>query len=270
MICLNPYPLYPCFMIHLAHISLFPIKSLDGVSVSQATVLESGALQGDREFAIADQQGKFVNGKRTTAVHLVRSRFDLNSRTVTLWLEGQEEKTLHLDQERSAIAHLLSAYFGFPVHLIQNTEMGFPDDTESPGPTLISTETLQTVAEWFPDLSVAELRRRLRTNLEVSNAEPFWEERLYTTSDRVVPFQIGDTHLLGVNPCQRCIVPTRDSVTGAAYSNFQKTFSTNRKATLPEWAEVSRFNHFYRLAVNTRLLPTEANKVLQVGDAIGL
>lgn len=75
---------------------------------------------------------------------------------------------------------------------------------------------------------------------------------------------------MGVNPCQRCVVVTRDPQTGEPLPKFQKIFITQRKNTLPEWTERSRFNHYFRLAVNTRLSPTEAGKVIQIGDEIVL
>ena len=254
-------------MVHLAKILLYPIKSLDGVAVTEATVLTSGALKGDREFAIIDYQGKFVNGKRIAAIHKLRANFDLKNRTVSLQVQDMAPVSFHLDGDRIPLESWLGDYFGFPVKLIQNLEMGFPDDTESPAPTIISTETIETVATWF-SLSVAEMRSRLRTTLEISGAEPFWEERLFSTAGNLVPFQVGVVHFLGVNPCQRCIVPTRDPITGQSYSNFQKIFVEHRQATFPTWAEASRFNHYYRLAVNTRAPSSEAGKTLQVGDSI--
>ncbi len=71
----------------------------------------------------------------------------------------------------------------------------------------------------------------------------------------------------GVNPCQRCVVPTRNPFTTAAYPNFQKIFVAKRRESLPSWA-ASRFNHFFKLAVNTRVPASEASKTIQVGDAI--
>ncbi|MGD1919501.1 MAG: MOSC domain-containing protein, partial [Pleurocapsa sp.] len=73
---------------------------------------------------------------------------------------------------------------------------------------------------------------------------------------------------MGVNPCQRCIVVTRNPQTGEAYPQFQKTFIKQRKKTLPEWTERSRFNHFFRLAVNTRLSPEQAGKTIAIGDIV--
>jgi uncharacterized protein len=256
----------------LAQISLYPIKSLDGISVSEATILPRGALQGDREWAIVDSQGKFVNGKRTAEIHKLRSQFDLMAGTVTIGVQGNSQtETFGLESNRPALESWLSQFFGFAVQLVRNSDVGFPDDLDSPGPTVISTETLQTVATWFPGLDLEQARSRFRTNLEIAEVEPFWEDRLFApNADRLVPFQIGEVMFGGVNPCQRCIVPTRDPITGAKTEQFQKQFTQQRQETLPDWAARSRFNHFFRLAVNTRLAATQAGKVVRVGDAIEL
>lgn len=258
-------------MPYLSRIILYPIKSLDGIAVQQAMVLDSGALQGDREYAIVDYQGKFVNGKRTAAVHKLRATFDLGNRLVSLSIAASDQAApFHLDDDRVSLEEWLSEYFGFPVKLIHNAEMGFPDDTNSPGPTVISTATLETVASWFPGLAVDSLRKRMRTNLEIADVEPFWEDQLYAQTGTFVPFQIGMVNFMGVNPCQRCIVPTRDQETGEAYPEFQKIFSDQRQQTLPNWVDTSRFNHFYRLAINTRLTPSEGRKMLRGGDSVHL
>jgi uncharacterized protein YcbX len=53
----------------LHRIEIFPIKSLDGMTTDRVSVLPSGVLEGDRQFAIMDEQGQFVNGKSTPLVH---------------------------------------------------------------------------------------------------------------------------------------------------------------------------------------------------------
>jgi uncharacterized protein YcbX len=127
----------------------------------------------------------------------------------------------------------LSDYFGFPVKFVQNSETGFPDDTTATGPTVISTETLETVTSWFPGLSVEEMRLRLRTNLEIAGVPPFWEDHLFAEAGDCVQFQVGEVLFEGINPCQRCVVPTRNSITGVTCANFQKIFVTKRKESLP-------------------------------------
>jgi uncharacterized protein len=251
----------------LQHILIFPIKSLDGVTVCQAEIAAGGALVGDREFAIVDQAGVWVNGKRTPKIHQVRSQFDLAQRRVTLSAPGVPGATFDLEGDRTELHAWLSDFFGFKVTLQQDLTTGFPDDPESPGPTIISISTLDTVAAWFPNLDIGEARARFRTNLEFGEVPAFWEDGLYSAT-APLSFQIGAVHLQGVNPCQRCPVPTRSSITGEPWAQFQKTFVRQRQATLPDWAAAQRFNHFYRLAVNTRIAPTEVGKVLRVGDAL--
>ncbi|ODG98080.1 molybdenum cofactor biosysynthesis protein [Nostoc sp. KVJ20] len=258
-------------MPYLAKILLYPVKSLDGVEVQNARVLASGALQHDREFAIFDEQGRFVNGKRHAKIHLLRAQFALLNRTISLQIPGGDsQQNFHLDEERQALEATLSDFFEFSVILRQNSLMGFPDDTHSLGPTVISTATLAEVASWFPGLSVDEMRRRMRANIEIGGVPAFWEDQLFGEQGNVVSFRVGDVHLLGINPCQRCIVPTRDSYLGEAYPNFQKIFATQRQATLPNWVASSPFNHFYRLSVNTQLSPSSTGKILQIGDEIDI
>ncbi|VEP13723.1 Molybdenum cofactor biosysynthesis protein [Hyella patelloides LEGE 07179] len=254
---------------YVSRLFIYPIKSLDRVEVETATILKSGALKRDREFAIFDRSGKFVNGKRNHKVHAIRSQFDLKTNIVALRLQETEQiSKFHIEQERDALEHWLNKYFGFPVNIKQNLETGFPDDVVSPGATIISTATLEAIASWYPKLEVEEVRLRFRSNIEISGVPAFWEDRLFSTAEETVNFQIGNVHFMGVNPCQRCVVITRDSQTGEAYPHFQKTFITKRQETLPDWTERSQFNHFYRLAINTRLSSTEEGKTISLGNQI--
>jgi uncharacterized protein YcbX len=252
----------------LQQILIYPIKSLAGVSVSQAKILSGGALEHDREFCMVDQTEQWVNGKRTAKIHQIRSQFDLKARIVTLSIQHDRPVSFHLDHGRAGIEGWLSEYFGFPVFLQQNLTTGFPDDPVSPGPTVISTATLEQVASWFPDIPVEGVRSRLRTNLEITEVPAFWEEQLYSSDGSAIEFQLGEVEIQGINPCQRCVVPTRDATSGKPYPQFQKIFKTHREKELPEWAAKERFNHYYRLAVNTRIAASQAGKILKVGDRL--
>jgi uncharacterized protein YcbX len=63
-------------------------------------------------------------------------------------------------------------------------------------------------------------------------------------------------------------VPSRHPETGEMIHGFQKTFSEKRKATLPAWVKTTRFNHFYRLSINTRVSSSETGKYLHLGDEV--
>ncbi len=259
---LNPQPT-------LSQIIIYPIKSLDGVSVESAEISSGGTLEFDRRWAIVDSLGKIVNAKRTAKIQQLRSQFDLRLGSISLQSPANNTtETFSLTTELAPLAIWLSNFFGFPVSLIENATTGFPDDLNAYGPTIISTATLEAVCTWFPDLNLAEVRRRFRTNLELSGVPAFWEDRLFAAPEMVVDFQLGDIQFQGINPCQRCIVPTRDSLTGAVTTNFQRIFNESRQQELPAWVQLDRFNHFYRLAVNTRIPLSETGKFLNTGSII--
>jgi ferredoxin-NADP reductase/uncharacterized protein YcbX len=254
----------------LSRILIFPIKSLDAVEMKQARVLASGALEHDRTFGLFDENEKFVNGKRYAAVHRLRSQIDLEARTLTLHDEngrGLGYRSFALDRDREQLEGWLGKYFGFPVSFRQNTAQGFPDDTDSPGPTFISTATLAEIGRWF-DLPLEEVRARFRTNIEIGGVPAFWEDRLFAAAGSVVRFRIGETVFEGINPCQRCVVPPRNPLTGALDGTFVRRFTELRSRTLPLWSTRERFNHFYRVAINTRPHGNQAGKWLRVGDPI--
>ncbi len=250
----------------LSRITIFPIKSLDGIDVPAVQVLAGGALENDRRFALLDAGGRYVTGKRTAAIHRIRTVYDLEQMTVRL----NQAAELSLLHERSEIGRMLSRLLGIACGLVENPYEGFPDDTSAPGPTLVSTATLDQVTTWFPNLRLAETRRRFRANLEVAGVEPFWEDGLVGSGLGEVPFQIGDLRWLGVNPCQRCVVPTRDAATSEPTHGFQHIFSSARKSQLPAWAPRDRFDHFYRLAVNTRFAADQGPGRIEVGDSVSV
>lgn len=255
-------------MTKLDRILIYPIKSLDAVSVNQAKILPGGALEHDREFCIVDENGTWVNGKRSARIHQIRSQFDLKTRIAVLSVQNDRPVSFHLDHGRSGIEGWLSDYFGFRVFLKQDLNTGFPDDPVSPGPTLISVATLEKAASWFEGVTVESLRSRLRSNLELSEVPAFWEEQLYSADGSPIAFQIGEVQIQGINPCARCVVPTRDAISGDRYPQFQKVFVAQREKELPDWAARERFDHYYRMAVNTQIAPSESGKVLKVGDTL--
>jgi uncharacterized protein len=252
----------------LSRLLLYPIKALPAVPVDRVRVLPSGALEGDRRFALFDEQGLFLNGKREPRVHGLRVDLDLPTWSVVFTRDGVSSSRWSLRQDRAALEAWLTRDFGRPVRLRENADAGFPDDTNAPGPTVISSATLDAVAGWFPGTDVAGMRARFRANLELNDVPPFWEDRLFGGPGQIVRFQVGSVLLEGTNPCQRCVVPSRDALTGQAISGFSKRFSEQRRATLPSWAPAARFDHFYRLAVNTRPPAGFTGGEIAVGDPV--
>jgi uncharacterized protein YcbX len=252
----------------LGRIFVFPIKSLDGLSVDAARITAGGILEHDRIYAIVDEAGAYVNAKRTARIQLLRCSYDAEMREVGLWEEGQSQRTMFCLGEPARLNAWLGDFFGFAVKLVHESKSGFPDDRTAFGPTVVSEASLRAVASWYPGLSLESVRKRFRTNLEIGDMAAFEEDRLFGGPDELLPFSIGAVQFRGHNPCQRCVVPTRDPATGAPIPGFQKTFMELRRQHLPGWADSRRFNHYYRFAVNTSVEASEAGKIIRVGDPL--
>ena len=112
-----------------------------------------------------------------------------------------------------------------------------------------------------------EVRNRFRANIEVEGVEPFWKTVSFVLTPTAT-VRIGCVVFGGSNPCQRCVVPSRDSQTGEVTPHgFAVAFGKRRETSLPAWAARERFDHFYRLTTNTQLMELRTG-VIQVGDPV--
>jgi hypothetical protein len=255
----------------LAHIQIHPIKSLDPVEVSAATIGPAGSIQFDRAWAICTLDGRLVTATRAPVLHLVRATYDPNFASVTLAVPDDRNvplATFAFPSDTASAAEWFSKFLGYPV-MVRHDPAGIPDDLIANGPTVISTASLQAVCEWFPGMTIAEARLRFRATLELDGVPPFWEDQLFGAELRsVVRFHIGEVAFEGSYPCIRCPIPARDPHTGADTIGFQKHFAQQRRASLPSWSHADRFEHFYCLATNTRIASTESGKPLHLGDTL--
>lgn len=269
----------------LARIRLHPIKSLDPVEVREARIGPGGGLELDRVWALYSVDGRWVNGKRTPAIHLIRANYAPDLKSVTLSVPGDTRgipsKTFAFPSETAGAEEWFSKYFERKI-IVRYSAEGFPDDTIANGPTIASTASLQAVANLFPGMTAANVRLRFRATLEIdgqnshASAAPtslpaFWEDQLFGEEERsAVRFRIGEVNFEGSNPCARCPVPPRDPHTGEIIHNFQKIFSDYRRAHLPAWSPKARFDHYYRFSTNTRVASSEHGKLLRLGDHLFL
>ncbi len=213
----------------LERITVYPIKSLDGVVVDACCVLQSAGLEHDRRWQLVDMEGRVVNAKRTALLHAIRTEYDIAglqatgnadrphaTNTVSLAIDLNAvaagairgiERMAHLSPETFPLVPggdgpcgWLSEALGFGVLLLERQEGGFPDDREASGPTLIATATLVEVARWF-GLDLDECRRRFRVNLEIEGCDAFWEDTLASPiRQELLPQVTEDTSNLPADP----------------------------------------------------------------------
>ncbi|MDQ2050185.1 MOSC N-terminal beta barrel domain-containing protein [Natronolimnohabitans sp. A-GB9] len=270
-------------MPRLDRLRVYPVKSLNGIDLEAADVLDGGTLAHDREFALFDRDALrstadgtdpdpadsdvVINGKRTARVHDLRTDFD--PETGVLVVEPTDGETASFDLESAAGRDRAASWFGEffdeDVSLERNRTCGYVDRPGT-GPSVISTATLETVADWFDDVTVEGARRRLRPNLEISGVEPFWEDR-FVGADAPA-FEIGGVRLEGVTPCNRCVVPERDPDTGDATPQFRERFVEKRRETFPDWADEDAFDHYYATMLIARVPESDRGKTVRSGDPV--
>ena len=308
----------------LEQITIYPVKSLDGLEVARARVSPGAGLEHDRRWQLIDLEGRVVNAKRLAILHAIRAEFELAGveaggcdgaggwrgadagNLVTLSVDpaalaaravpgierlaALQRETFPLVPGAAGPCGWLAEAVGFGVLLVERAEGGFPDDREAAGPTVIATASLGEVARWY-GISLDECRRRFRVNLELGGCDAFWEDTLaiparpefapsladcatdlpadpYAALPPPEPraFAIGGVGFRATTVCRRCVVPSRDSRTGAVTDLFRDAFEARRARSMRADVDPSAWSHPYRLAVNT--VVAGAGGFLAGGDGI--
>lgn len=255
----------------VSNITIYPIKSLDGVSLQKGIITDCGCLLHDREYAIADSNGRFINGKANPLVHSLRSAIDFERDMISFRYHDEAMwNQFDLQNEKPAIDSYLSDFFKTPATLVQNKTGRFLDIPDLSGITIISTASLQSVAGWFNIPGLDETRKRFRATIEITGVAPFWEDHLFSTPGTAIEFTIGEVTLFGMSPRARCVVPTRNPESGEVLHAFPKTFAKHRAASLPAWSKLDEYDHHYYLTVDCYIPASEIGKWIYVGDEVGV
>ncbi len=253
----------------LSKITIYPIKSFDGMDLNKATIVEGGCLLHDREYALFDASGNFVNGKSNPLVHTLRSKIDFETKYVSFRNNLETNWTrFHLGSEKNILQDYLSDHFGEQIFLMQNKSGRFLDIPDKAVVTLLSTASLEEVSTWYPNMLIEETRKRFRASLEIEGVHAFWEDKLFSEPGKRVEFKIGDVKLFGESPRERCVVPTRNPDTGEVIHAFPKTFAKKRASTLPEFSKLEAHGHYYFLTVDCSIPSSEIGKEIEIGNEV--
>ncbi|MFC6768417.1 MOSC domain-containing protein [Natrinema soli] len=254
-------------MARLEGLRVYPVKGLDGIDLEAAEILEGGTVAHDREFALFDADGDVLNGKRADRVHDLDTDFDPETRELAIETLDGERQRFDLESDRETASAWLSEFFDVELSLERDRSLGFVD-RRGMGPSVISTATLRTVADWFDEITVEGARRRLRANIEVGGVDPFWEDR-FVGADAPA-FEVGEVRFEGVTPCGRCVVPQRDPDTGDPTPGFREQFVQRREETFPDWADADAFDHYYSLMLIARVPEHDRGETLRVDDPVAI
>ena len=242
-------------------IRLYPVKGFAGDDTEKARVSNSGTLEHDRLFALYDDE--VLNGRKTEDVYgyaasvtpgglavespqgerIVVGFDDEGRRRLESWLEGVSEDTT----------------------VLYDDGVGFVDRRDRlASVSVVSTATLHEVASWFDGIDADGVRRRLRMNVEVGGVPAFWEDGF--AGDGVPDLSVGGVRLEGVEPCNRCVVPTRDPKTGERREGFREKFTRKREPTVPD---AEPFDRAYTVGLICRVADGDrGSSMLRVGDIV--
>ena len=120
-------------------ITVYPLKSFDGIDLEFSDVLASGALGHDRQLALVDQDGKYFNAKNYADIHQFESQFhkDWYSMVITRPAESAMEFfDLRTDQQR--LVEWIQQFQPNVSSIEHNAVSGLPDDRQANGPTIHS------------------------------------------------------------------------------------------------------------------------------------
>lgn len=273
----------------IAQLMIYPVKSLAGLAVDQAVLLETG-LQWDRHWMVVDQEGLFVSQRECARMALVQPELRVDA--LVLHAPGMPEVAVPLQAAGPAtrvqvwddvvdaldmgpaVGQWLQAFLGAPAHRLVRF-----DPT---GQRACSTKWTEGVAastqfaDGYPvlvatDSSMDELNARLaamdhppvgmlrfRPNVVLTGLPPHDE-------DHVGPLECltddGDVaaRLQLVKPCARCPIPNIDPATAQSHPGVGDALQAYRQD-----ARVGGAITFGMNAIVTQ----GAGAVLRVGQAV--
>ncbi len=245
----------------VSSIFVYPIKSCQGISLTQTEVHQSGFI-GDREFMLVDQQGHFLSQRQypklatiqvkiqdnnlilsvnNAQIFILEPRFSGVEKIVEIW----RDRVFAIDQG-DEVANWFKKVLNLPLkdkirlvrqssEYIRAIDKNYTNNQEIP----------VSFADGFPILltataSLAELNRRLETkyphspqsvpmnrfrpNLVIETEEPFIESNWQN-------IQIDKLSLALVKPCSRCIITTTNQFNGDRHALQEplKTLGTFRQ-----------------------------------------
>lgn len=216
--------------IKLSAISVYPIKSVRGITRESAVVGEKG-LVGDRMLMVTDESGRFLTQRELPALSLVEASVGDNSLklkapgagSVIVPLEsGSAVKPVEVWRDRCeahdlgpGAAEWISEYLGADCRIVRMPEEGTRSLDQKYGGGKVN------FADGFPVLLIGESSledlnsrlsekipmNRFRPNLVVSGTKPFDE-------DNWKRIRIGMSEFSVEKPCARCVVTTVDQASG--------------------------------------------------------
>ncbi|GEM_PF-635960 len=251
----------------VSRLRIHPVKSLEGLQVESAEVGIHGLLW-DRQFAMITKEGQLISGKRNPEVNRLEVTYDLSQPTITLRNRATKNAyTFPLEVGHQELDQYLSDYFRSVVRLQIDTKGGFQDVPRIGSLSMYGESSLRSLQADLGRHDLDELRRRFRSNVEITDADPYWEDQLYLQPGIGVRCKIGDVEAIGVAPRVRCPVPPLDTRTSERDPSFVEDLIAHRRKHHKDKLLAYGKSTYY-FAVDLFLEQSEAGKSIKLGEEV--
>ncbi|MCX6215335.1 MOSC N-terminal beta barrel domain-containing protein [Spirosoma sp.] len=241
----------------ISELYIYPIKSLGGISLTEAIVEEKG-FRYDRRFMLVEPDGTFMTQRANHQMALLD--VDIQGDILRVWHRHRPDDVLDLaltipevepgvsrdwlnvtiwdDKDVPALTVSDEADQWFSVVLGKPCRLVFmPETTHRPvDPAYARQQDAVSFADGYPYLLIGQASldtlnqrltdpvtmQRFRPNIVVSSSLP-------NDEDAWSRFCIGETSFYGVKPCARCVLTTIDPETGHTGREPLRTLSTYRQ-----------------------------------------
>lgn len=238
--------------LQLSEIWVYPIKSLGGISLTEA-VAEPRGLRYDRRWMLVDENGRFVSQREIPKMAMLGTALDTVTLSVFWKHDPAERVTIPLDINLEQLPIIEVEVWGdrcaagvlpdeindwFSTQLEENLRLVYMPDTTKRWADERYAPSGQHVsfADGFPYLIIGqatldELNRRLEQPLPMNRFRPNF---VFTggeafEEDNWQAFSIQDQKFMGVKPCARCSIPSIHQETAERAAEPTKTLATFRK-----------------------------------------
>lgn len=240
--------------LQLSEIFIYPIKSLGGISLSEALVEQRG-LQFDRRMVLVDQNGIFITQRDFPQMALLKTTIrdknlvvtnSLSNHSIILPLNPDNNTSserirvkIWNDECEAVIVSKEADEFFSDMIGIKCSLMYMPENEfrlVDPERKYVSENHPVSFADGYPFLiigqsSLDDLNKRLENPLPMNRFRPnfvFTGGQAFE-EDEWKDFTIGDIKFKAVKPCARCVITTTDQQTAERSDEPLRTLSTFRK-----------------------------------------
>ncbi len=250
----------------LTHLFIYPIKSLGGISVTEAVVEEKG-FRYDRRFMLVTPTGEFITQRTNSRMALTDVAIDTTADgtgVLRVWHRNEPGNVLELpltpepltlipipvtiwdDEHVPAVVVSEAADRWFSATLKQPCRLVYmPETTRRAVEENYVLNRAQVPQERLPAVSFADgypylligqasldaLNRRLSSPVGMERFRPSLvvADSQPNEEDSWYRFQVGEVPFYGVKPCARCVLTTIDPETGERGKEPLKTLATYRQ-----------------------------------------